>query len=368
MASIIGRKMSSNSDTDQQPLTHLSQITSDWLTAALTRSGAITRGAVASFELDSGQGHWSANATISINYTADAQGALPRKLFLKMVKTDLDGESFSESEVTYYARDYVNVPHAPLLRCYHAVYSAEQQRYHLLLDDVSETHRTAKHQTPTLEYGLALAEALAILHAGWWGAKVGTSMHSAAHIKNFVAIAEPGCEHILQHCSAELAPQAATLLRDLFVHHPQALIARAQDKAGFTLIHGDVGAGNILVPHSGARPLYLIDRQPFNWSLTTWLGVYDLAYAVVLDWPTEIRRQCERAMLEQYHVQLNQEGVRDYSWERVLSDYRLCVAMSVYIATEYCRGGINERWRPVWWAMLQRALTACKDWECQALW
>jgi hypothetical protein len=32
------------------------------------------------------------------------------------------------------------------------------------------------------------------------------------------------------------------------------------------------GASNILVPRQGDRPIYLIDRQPFNWSLTAWLG------------------------------------------------------------------------------------------------
>ena len=52
----------------------------------------------------------------------------------------------------------------------------------------------------------------------------------------------------------------------------------------------------------GDRPIYLIDRQPFNWSLTTWLGVYDLAYAIVLDWPSELRERFEILTLERYAV------------------------------------------------------------------
>lgn len=54
--------------------------------------------------------------------------------------------------------------------------------------------------------------------------------------------------------------------------------------------------------------------------------------------------------------------------EQLWADYRLCVAMAVYVAVEYCRGGVNERWVPVWLPMLQRALTACEDWDCPALW
>ena len=100
------------------------------------------------------------------------------------------------------------------------------------------------------------------------------------------------------------------------------------------LIHGDIGHHNILVPRRGDRPIYLIDRQPFNWSLTTWLGVYDLAYAMVLDWETDTRRQYEIPILKRYHAHLIKHGITDYTWERLFDDYRLCVAMGVYIATE----------------------------------
>jgi hypothetical protein len=41
--------------------------------------------------------------------------------------------------------------------------------------------------------------------------------------------------------------------------------------------------------------------------------------------------------------------------------------MCVYVATEYCRGGINERWIHTTLTMLKRSLTACDDLErkCQ---
>lgn len=43
--------------------------------------------------------------------------------------------------------------------------------------------------------------------------------------------------------------------------------------------------------HSHLRPVQ------FDWSLTVWLGVYDLAYAIVQDWDTPLRRQWEFPML-----------------------------------------------------------------------
>ena len=352
----------------------LDQVTPDWLTAVLTGSGALTMGSVSSLEIDPGRGNWSTGGRLRLRYVSGSAGARPRRLFLKMVDTEASSgdEFFGDSEVTYYTRDYLGVEGVPLVRCYDAAYSAELERYHLLLDDLSETHVQAANKKPTLEYGLALAEGLAVLHAHWWGgarlAQAGAPMHDADHIQRFVDIAEPGVSHIVNSFAAELKPHWPDLMRSLYDNHPQAIIGRTADSNGFTLVHGDAGATNILVPRQGDRPIYIVDRQPFNWSLTTWLGVYDLAYAIVLDWPVEIRRRLEMPVLRRYHEWLLKRGVADYAWERLYDDYRLSVAMGVYIATEYCRGGINQRFLATWLPYLKRSLTAIDDLNCEELW
>jgi hypothetical protein len=357
----------------EQVITNLDQVTAEWLTAVLTRSGALTQGRVTAFEAADGRGNWSTSGSLRLHYSPDAQGERPLRLFLKMVDADTgDGEFFGTSEVDYYLRDYVDVPDASLLRCYDGRYAAAIHRYHLLLEDVSATHQVACDKPPTLAYGLALAEACAILHAHWWGAarlaEAHAPLHDANHIRRFVAIAEPGAGQIIQQLAGELQPHWPAAIRDLFARHPQAMIRRSQEANGFTLIHGDAGCYNIMVPLEGERPLYLIDRQPFDWSLTTWLGVYDLAYALVFHGDTEARRQWERPILRHYHETLRQRGVQGYTWEQLWDDYRLCLAMGVYIAVEYCRDGIDESTQWVWLAMLQKALTACDDLNCAELW
>ena len=353
-------------------ITHIDEVTVEWLTAVLIQSGALTQGRVVSFEVDTGRGNWSTNAKLRLKYTSESQGERPQRLFLKLVNTDLDdGETFLPSEVPYYTCDYVDVPAAPLISCYDAAYSEALQRYHILLADVSATHTDAAEKEPTLAYGLALAEGLAAMHGRWWGRRVieaGEKIHDAQHIQQFVDIAEPGMRNILNHVARKLKPHWPAAMKTLFANHPQAIIDRTQNDNGFTIIHGDVGEYNIMVPREGDTPIYLIDRQPFNWSLTVWLGAFDLAYAMVLDWEVETRRQVEIPVLKRYHEQLRQRGVTGYSWERLYDDYRLCVAMGVYVATEYCRGGVNKRWFPVWLQMLQRSLTACDDLNCYELW
>lgn len=346
-------------------ITRLDQLTPAWLTSSLARNGALIEGAVAAFELEPGAGNWSKNARLRLRYSDGSRGALPARLFLKLVNADLEDEFFSASEVAYYTRDYVGVEAAPLIRCYDAAYSETLRRYHLLLDDVSASHVEAAVKTPTLSYGLALAEGLAVLHAHWWGrdrlAQAGAPPHSAAHLRRFVDLAEAGVNYILERFSGELEPHWPGLIRSLFAEHPAQMIERTREANGFTLIHGDAGQNNILVPRDGDRPLYLIDRQPFDWSLTTWLGVYDLAYALVLDWEVAARRQLEGPILRHYHACLRERGAAGYTWEQLRADYQLCAAMGVYIATEYCRGEGGAQLVHVWLPMLQRALTACDD-------
>jgi hypothetical protein len=354
---------------------HLDDVTPAWLTTVLRDSHALTAGEVIGFDVDAGSGNWSSNARLRVHYDPEAQGPRPERLFLKMVNTDLgDGETFGPSEVDYYLRDYVDVPDAPLLRCYSGAYAAPIHRYHLLLDDVSETHVASIDRAPTLDYGLALASGFAALHARWWGAErladAEAPIHDAAFIERFVAIAQPGAGHIIAGLGSQLEPHWADTLQALFAGHPQALIRRTADANGFTLIHGDAGENNILVPRDDQGRIYLIDRQPFDWSLTTWLAAYDLAYAMVLDWDSETRRRLEIPVLRHYHEQLLRRGVSGYSWEQLFDDYRLSVPMCLYVVTEYRRGGLPESGQlpDWWWNMLRRSMAACDDLACRELW
>ena len=98
-------------------ITSLAQVTAEWLTGVLSHSSALTRGFVTAFDVDTGGGNWSKHAKLALRYADGSQGALPQRLFLKMVKTDWGDGSFGPSEVTYYTRDYVDVEDALLVRC-----------------------------------------------------------------------------------------------------------------------------------------------------------------------------------------------------------------------------------------------------------
>ena len=142
------------------------------------------------------------------------------------------------------------------------------------------------------------------MHAHWWGrqrlAEGGEPIPGAEQIGRFVEIARPGLEHTLGHCARVLEPHWPETMHEVFDQHPTRMMERTADGNGFTLIHGDVNPDNVQVPIHGVRPLYTLDRQPFDWSLTTWLGVYDLSYAMIR-WDVKTRRQLENQIMKRYH-------------------------------------------------------------------
>jgi hypothetical protein len=354
------------------------QATPEWLTAVLKRAGALGSGSVSDVVAEPARSVWATIAKLRLEYTQDARGEMPRRLFLKLVNAaageqlDGPGYGFGPSEVDYYVRDYRGIERVPLVRCYDAAYSPGLRRYHVLMDDLSPTHVVGIDRPVTLEHGLALAEGLAALHARWWGsdrlASCGKSLPSVQQIERYVGIPRPGMEPVIDYCKDELKPHWAGAIREVFARHPQAMSDRTRDGNGFTLIHGDVNRTNILVPREGDRPLYVIDRQPFDWMLTTWLATYDLSLPIVLWWDVETRRKHEFRILRHYHDHLVRRGITNYSMDQLVGDYRLSVMMGLYVAAEWCWDGIREDKVWIWKPKLMRTLTAVDDLECRSLW
>jgi hypothetical protein len=334
-----------------------------WLEGALTRSGALARGGVEAVEVEGGEGSWSRHARLRVRYAPGSAGALPPTLFLKLC----EGEQFGPSEVRYYGRDYAGLRDGPVVRCHDAAYRHAPRAYHLLLDDVSATHADTweREVTPTLAHGVA--EALAALHAHRWGAarlaEVGERPAGRAELERYVRHVRAGLDPLLAIAGDALDAEARAALPALFEQHPPRMLARAGEGDDQCLVHGDVNPGNVLAPREdGAGRVLLVDRQPFAWSLTTWLGASDLAYLMCTFWPVAARRAHEDRVLRAYHAALAARGVRGYGLERLREDYRLCVPQSAYVAVEWCvQEEDRERMRWLWTVQLERALTAMAD-------
>ncbi|GAC1514916.1 MAG: hypothetical protein NVS2B16_22380 [Chloroflexota bacterium] len=206
-----------------------------------------------------------------------------------------------------------------------------------------------------------MAESLAILHAHYWGADRlrahGTAVPGRVEINRYLEHNLPGIEPMIATAAGEIDTSCPELIRRIAAVHPQLMLERTRDAQGFTLVHGDPNPGNILALRSGAGRIYLIDRRPFDWSLTAWLGVADIAYAMVHWWDKPLRRRFEVPVLRRYHDVLQAHGVTGYSWDHLIPTSGRCVVEKERTAL---------RW--VWLPQLRKFMAALVDLQCAELW
>ena len=345
------------------PLTEVEAATPAWLTAVLTEQGFLNSGTVIAISTKQEKSTNAKNGRLRVTYSDDATGECPPALFLK-IYSDKPAE-FGNSEVLYYTaiHDQIQIP--PMPKCFHTAYRPNSHAYHLLLEDLTESHRTNFDIKPTLQSTKKTVEALAQLHASWWQhpnlGQIGTYPTDEV-IDFYLDYPSQGMEPLLAEMGETIPIEWHELVRAIFAKHGRLLKGKAGEGRHLTCIHGDPNPGNILSAKSENDRAYLIDRQLFEDSLSIWLGVSDLAYMMVHWWEPEDRRRLERPLLKHYHQALAELGVKDYSFEQLWADYRLCAMQSLYVVASWCADD-DERssFKWVWLPQFNKTMTACAD-------
>lgn len=124
-------------------------IDSAWLQAALDRDCVPGTAQVADVRVeDQGSSSNASLAIVRVTYRGQVPAASPARLFLKMTKVpDAPGEQHSgvgRREVRFYGSIAPQMTDPPVPHCYDAVFGGESQRFHLLLEDLTETHHSIK--------------------------------------------------------------------------------------------------------------------------------------------------------------------------------------------------------------------------------
>lgn len=305
------------------------EVTASWIGSALRQN-------VDRIKVTSGSGNWSRQLSIEACMTDRTTRSLRLKICL--------GDTFGRSEVDYYTRDYVGTVDAPLVRCFDAQHEPGVG-YHLLLEDLSATHTDNKLIPPSLTYGTAVAEALGRLHRHHWCAR---SVPDPTVLDRYFDEIRPGL--------AAMERATGCVLRERFEQHEDAFRLRWAEPQGMSLLHGDLNPTNILTPTERTTPLYFLDRQPFDWSITYGVAVSDLAHLMIPWWPEETRKACEFLVLRQWYDALK---APEYSWNEAKTDWRLSVEQCLNVPMEWCSEPTTlESMRWLWQAQFSRIQNA----------
>ena len=324
-------------------LHHPAQVTARWLEAALRRR-------VRSLARIEEASTWATHVRI----VTEVEGApAPLKLRVKMGSAVV----FGRSEVDYYVRAFADLADAPLVHCHHA--GADDTHYHLLLDDLADTHRNQDDVPVTEAYGQGLVESLAKLHTHRWA----PSPPDAAGIEASLRAPLAGLPVMLAAMQDGFSSLERARVAEASARLPGALACRAEDPSGFSWVHGDLNPGNILAPRAGPGRVLLIDYQPFAGAPPQQqLAMSDLAQAMVLWWPEAARRALAWPLVQHWHARLQAHGAGYADSDRLREDWELCVARTLLVPASRCseEGAVTKhRW--LWETHVRRALAALAD-------
>jgi hypothetical protein len=353
-------------------LTSIDQVTPEWLTRVLRERGVLDRGMVVAVHpsdprsVSGGGPGFRPSNRLQASYSADAPPSAPSRLYVKMY----DGafwKSAGQREVAFYASIAAAMPDPPAITCYDAAYDAETGAYHLLMDDVSETHRVVEREAPARKPDAErMVDALARFQAYWWGHGWLAEVESvdAWFIRGEEAVDFPGfADYMGDRLSAERRRTYERVLASL----PGLLARRLAAKDPLTLVHDDAHTWNFVLPldEDGGR-VYLVDWQ--QWGVSA--GPHDVAYLITLFWYRERRARMEQDLVRRYHGRLLAHGVTGYDWDACWRDYRLFAVRNLMVplwAWTWARSQGRKDWGFHRWMQFEKSMQAFWDLGCAEL-
>jgi hypothetical protein len=340
----------------------------DSLTQALRHCGALGDGRVASVDVVSSR-PTILSRIIRLRLTYDgAAAAAPPSLILKLAHPERKsgGWSGGRQEVAFYHQVAAATSVRAVPRCFEARWDEATGDWHLLLEDLTDSHATATTWPlpPTVPQCERIIRARARFHAAWWDdPRLGVSIGSwgddgvlQAHLQRFESALGAFVDRM-----GDRFPRERRELFERLIAAGLRLNARVNSRRNLTILHGDSHVWNCFLPNEETSDDVLL----FDWD--SWridVATDDLAYMMAMHWYPDLRRRRERALLDCYHAELLRQGVRGYDRRAIDDDYRLSVLW--HITTPVWQASINIP-PVVWWNNLERILLAVDDLGCRKL-
>ena len=304
---------------------------------------------------------------LRLGYEGAAKAA-PRSLILKIpLPGDRNDRPFVQgaSEVAFYAKVAPAMPAGLVPRCFGSDWQDETREWHLLLEDLTDTHEIATQWPlpPDEATCRRMVQTLARFHAAWWddprlGVSIGTRV-DAETARQMMQRHAAAFERFADHLGDRLSRELRQLYERFFAAAP-GLQARVLTYRNVSLVHGDAHVWNCFVPKDGSDDLRYFDWDTWRIGLTS----SDLAYMMATHWYPERRRRLERPLLDHYHAALLGHGVQGYDRAALAEDYRRSVLMQLLMPMLQMTIGIPPL---VWWSHLERITAAIDDLDCRAL-
>lgn len=349
----------------QQPLPAASH--RDHLNDVIGRAGLLGGGSLRDVEVLSARNTvLSRIFRLRLVYDSAAADA-PATLILKTGLAGRAGATLESghNEVAFYAGVAAATPAGLLPYCLDAAWDAATRDWHLLLEDLTDSHfiATAWPLPPAEAQCALIVSTLARFHAAWWDdARLGTEIgiwldeqlpkRLGDFADRFAGFAD--------QLGDRLTPERRQLY-ERFMQAAPRLAERYRARRNMTVAHGDAHVWNCLIPKQANNG----DARLFDWD--AWhidLATDDLAYMMAMHWYPDRRARLERSLLDRYHATLVARGVAGYDRAALQADYRLSVLWQIRRPLWQMAVGIPP---VIWWNNFERIMLAVDDLGCAEL-
>jgi hypothetical protein len=262
-------------------------------------------------------------------------------------------------EVEFYRGIAPMLPDKVVPRCFEAHWDAATGAWHLLLEDLADTHAVATEWPlpPARAQCEAILTAHARLHAAWWNdPRFGITVGTWLAIDKY--------QQRVERDYAAFADQLGDILsaerRELYSRFVDAiprLYERYQTHRDVTIVQGDSHHWNCFLPRDGGNDVRLFDWD--SWRIH--LAAADLAYMMAMQWYPDRRQRMEQPLLDHYHNALQGLGVTGYTRQALQDDYRWSVLTRLALPPMLAQAGLPPL---IWWNNLERILMAVDDLRC----
>lgn len=345
------------------------EVTPEWLTAVLRRSGALDFAAsvtaVSVEQFAQGSGLLSELFRLTPTYDTDA-GEAARSLVLKLPTHDpamrgvADALGFYQRELRFYRELAASAPFGTP-RCHVARLADDGTTdFVLVLEDLSHLQPLDQVAGCTWDQAVGVVDQLAALHATWWGherlpdlATTFLPVRNDMYLAVLPQLYEPGWA-VVKEVAPDLLTPELTAFGDRWSELCGKMLAAVD--APITLIHGDWRSDNLFV--DGEGNLTVIDFQIVG----TGSGLSDLGYFVSQSMEPDVRHGRDREIVDAYLERLADRGIemdRDEAWRQYRLALCFCLTYPVTVFQSWAE--LPDRGHDLVRSMLRRSIAAILD-------
>lgn len=354
------------------------QLSSEWVTGTLKSGGYLEPGTsvrvVEATPVGQGVGILCQLFRLSLDYAGTRPAGAPASVIAKLPSSEEQTRNlasafkFYEREVRFYedlARELsITVP-----RAFHRAFDADGGGFVLLLEDLGHMRMGDQIAGATATECDLLIRTLAAHHAKWWNSGRLNDLPwlptAASDLnKGGMLLYPDALPAFLSQFGDRLSPGIVGLA-ERYASAAGGMLERFE-RGDRTVCHGDWRLDNFFFGRDSTDPPVAV----LDWQIAIQaVGTYDLGYFMSQSVDVGTRREHEQRLLDLYHDTLVASGVRGYSRDQMIDDYRWTLLFCLtYPVMSVGFGDLaNERGATLNRVMTERCLAAIEDWDCASL-